>query len=41
MKARAAGDPTARLRKLEALRNSGILTEDEYETQRQKIIEEI
>ena len=41
MKARAAGDPTSRLAKLQALKDSGVLTEAEYETQRQKIIEAI
>jgi hypothetical protein len=41
MKARAAGNPAERLAKLEALRDNGVLTEAEYEAQRQKIIEAI
>ncbi|MCW2934909.1 MAG: hypothetical protein JWM19_5871 [Actinomycetia bacterium] len=47
MKARArdqgapAGDPAERLARLQALRDSGVLTEAEYEAQRQKIISAI
>ena len=47
MKARArdqatpAGDPAERLARLQALRDSGVLTEAEYEAQRQEIIRAI
>jgi hypothetical protein len=41
MKAHAAGDPAERLAKLQALRDKGVLTEAEYEAQRQRIIEAI
>ncbi|MHB8694501.1 MAG: SHOCT domain-containing protein [Solirubrobacteraceae bacterium] len=34
-------DPTERLAKLQALKESGVLTEAEYEGQRQKIIDAI
>jgi hypothetical protein len=36
-----AADPAARLARLQALRDSGVLTEAEYEAQRQKIISAI
>ena len=33
-----SSDPAARLRKLQELRNAGLLTQDEYETKRTEII---
>jgi hypothetical protein len=35
------GDPATRLRKLQELRDAGLLTQDEYETKRAEIIESI
>lgn len=34
-------DPAARLRKLQDLRRDGLITEDEYEAQRAKVLEDL
>jgi len=37
----AGADPTERLQRLKALRDDGILSEEEYATKRQKLVDEI